>query len=83
MTKKKTTFCQLIFRLTPLTSADKKKIFKSFKIMHNSSYLGQPLVRIAIFRMGNNLISFLAPLQTIIELCTVIVITVQVFKEGH
>ena len=41
---KKTTFCQLIFRLTPLTSADKKQFFQSFKIMHYCSYLGRPLV---------------------------------------
>ena len=40
----KTTFCQLIYRLTLLTLAEKSSFFQSFKIMHYCSYLGRPLV---------------------------------------
>ena len=40
---KNTTFCQLIFRLTPLTSADKKYLFLVFQNYALLSYLEWPL----------------------------------------
>ena len=51
---KKSSFCQLIFRLTPLASADKKELFLVIQNYALLSYLEWPLTEILQEKAGTN-----------------------------